>query len=605
MAPSITAVSGTASTNSNIVISGSGFGTKVRNKPWIWADAQENANAPHSTLSYNTSWTSTNCIASTDTPRWGTYTFRSNLTTSAASPWVFEVVAPVFSGATYGTKYVASFWRRAAYTAAGNWKWLRAYKGASGGYPNCYVGDSDAADTANRLFYVEDIPAVTGTNRKYYSNYTFPSTTWRLEEFIMQLNSSQGAIDGYIDIRFDNQSLGSDSTFQYDSASRPGHINRFYFHDVRASSTSVGGHAWKTDIYLDDSWNRVVVGNASTYASCTQIEYQPYTAWSDSSVTVNCRLGTLTGSKWVYVIDNNGVASSGYSLASLTTNPAPTVSGVSPSSGTTAGGTSITVSGTNFVSTPSISIGGNLVTGVGFTNSTTLTGTTPAHAEGGYDVVVTNPDGQTGTKVAGFSYNAPGAPAPTVTNVSPSSGAQAGGMAITITGTDFVQTPLPTCTIGGTACTDLAFINSTTLTAITPASATTGAKNVVVTNPDTQTGTLTNGFTYTANPAAAPTVSSIAPAVGTTAGGDTVVITGTNFSATISSVTLGGTACTSVVRDSATQITCVSPAHSSGDVDVVVTNSDGQFASLPGGFQYQAPATPATAVVARLLLGAS
>ena len=51
-------------------------------------------------------------------------------------------------------------------------------------------------------------------------------------------------------------------------------------------------------------------------------------------------------------------------------------------------------------------------------------------------------------------------------------------------------------TLGGTAATSVTVVNSTTITATTPAHAA-GAVSVVVTNTDTQTGTLTNGYTYT------------------------------------------------------------------------------------------------------------
>ena len=50
-------------------------------------------------------------------------------------------------------------------------------------------------------------------------------------------------------------------------------------------------------------------------------------------------------------------------------------------------------------------------------------------------------------------------------------------------------------TIGANASTSVTFVNSTTLTAIAPLG-TAGAANVVVTNPDTQSGTLTSGYTY-------------------------------------------------------------------------------------------------------------
>ncbi|MBC7472248.1 MAG: DUF2341 domain-containing protein, partial [candidate division SR1 bacterium] len=52
----------------------------------------------------------------------------------------------------------------------------------------------------------------------------------------------------------------------------------------------------------------------------------------------------------------------------------------------------------------------------------------------------------------------------------------------------------------------------------------TGPKNIVVTDNNNQTDTLVNGFTY-----AAPTISSVSPNSGSTVGGDTVTISGTNF----------------------------------------------------------------------------
>lgn len=87
--------------------------------------------------------------------------------------------------------------------------------------------------------------------------------------------------------------------------------------------------------------------------------------------------------------------------------PAPTVTAVSPNTGSTAGGTSVTITGANFVGTPSVVIGGANATGEVFVNSTTLTATTPAHATGLVNVVVTNPDAQSGTLTNGYAYLPP------------------------------------------------------------------------------------------------------------------------------------------------------------------------------------------------------
>jgi phosphatidylinositol-3-phosphatase len=95
-----------------------------------------------------------------------------------------------------------------------------------------------------------------------------------------------------------------------------------------------------------------------------------------------------------------------------TGNPAPVVSSVSPTSGTTAGGTSITITGTGFLSNASVSIGGTAASSVAVVNSTTITALTPAHSAGTVDVVVTNTDAQSGTKTGAFTYVAPQAAVP-------------------------------------------------------------------------------------------------------------------------------------------------------------------------------------------------
>ena len=87
-------------------------------------------------------------------------------------------------------------------------------------------------------------------------------------------------------------------------------------------------------------------------------------------------------------------------------NPAPTVSSVSPGTGNAAGGTSITVTGTGFLSGATVSVGGVSCTSVNVASSTSITCVTGAHAAGVTDVIVTNTDGQTGTGSGLFTYSA-------------------------------------------------------------------------------------------------------------------------------------------------------------------------------------------------------
>ena len=102
----------------------------------------------------------------------------------------------------------------------------------------------------------------------------------------------------------------------------------------------------------------------------------------------------------------------------------PTVSGVAPPAGTTLGGTTIGISGSNFAGGATVTIGGTPATDVAVQSATALTARTPQHAAGQADVIVTV-GGRSGTLRNGFLYEAPPASAnqpPTITGISSRSG---------------------------------------------------------------------------------------------------------------------------------------------------------------------------------------
>jgi hypothetical protein len=174
-----------------------------------------------------------------------------------------------------------------------------------------------------------------------------------------------------------------------------------------------------------------------------------------------------------------------------------------------------------------------------------------------------------------------------VTAIAATSGGTGGGTPVTITGTNF-RSPATVAfgdLVRGVAATGVTVASPTRITAVTPAHAA-GVTNVVVMNPDQQTGVLANGFTFVAG----PSISGINPNAGTTAGGTGVTITGAGFTAP-ATVTFGGTAATGVTVASSTTIQATTPAHAAGAVDVVVTGT--ASAVLPGGYLYFVPAPPA------------
>ncbi|QRO02119.1 IPT/TIG domain-containing protein [Archangium violaceum] len=267
----------------------------------------------------------------------------------------------------------------------------------------------------------------------------------------------------------------------------------------------------------------------------------------------------------------------------------PYLTFVSPNTGVSSGGESFTLRGGDFAPGATVSMGGVSATSVTVVDSTTLTGLTPAHAPGRVDVVVRNPDGQTATLGASFTYSL--SPAPEVTGLGPIEGTSNGGTRIFLTGRYFV--PGITVLVGGVPATEVYVNDATSLAATTPAHAP-GRVDVVVRNPDGQTGTLANGFTYVAAPA--PGVSGISPGRGPSTGGTRVTLTGSNF-VPGATVLIGGASATEVTWEASNTLTATTSARAAGTVDVVVRNPDGQLATLPGSYTYELAPAPTLAAI--------
>lgn len=265
----------------------------------------------------------------------------------------------------------------------------------------------------------------------------------------------------------------------------------------------------------------------------------------------------------------------------------PVVTVVTPNTGSTGGGTVVTISGANFLAGATVRFGGTGATLATVDSSTSIRATTPPHPAGAVDVSVTNPgadeSNDTATLSGGFTYTA----ALAVTAITPSSGPTTGGTSVTITGTNFQAGA--TVSLDDIACVNVVVVSSTSITCTTPAH-TAAIVDVTVVNPGSSVpATLPDAFGYTTAPP--PVVSVISPSSGLTGGGTPVTITGANFQAG-AIVSLGGVVCASTVVVSSTAITCTTPAHAAGAVDVTVANPDGGLATLAGGFSYTSVPPP-------------
>ncbi len=304
----------------------------------------------------------------------------------------------------------------------------------------------------------------------------------------------------------------------------------------------------------------VVVNSLSTLT----VVVPPGTAGTTVTVTVTTGNGTSTASSYNY-------------------SPLPAIYAISPNVTPVAGGTVVAIVATNLtatwftVATDTVTFGG---TSVPFTYSTatggTLTVTAPGHAAGAVTVTVTTPNGTS----TGYGYAYVGQP--TITSINPDGAPISGGTVVNIVGTEFTRTTT-TVTFGGVPGTTV-MVFTTTLTVTVPAGAL-GTVTVVVTS----VGGTSTPFTFSYDPV--PTITSISPDAGSTAGGTIVTVTGTGFTPT-TTLTFGERFATRtlVTFHSSTTLTVVIPTQTTpGTVPVT--------ASTPGGtstgftFTYDAPPT--------------
>ena len=231
---------------------------------------------------------------------------------------------------------------------------------------------------------------------------------------------------------------------------------------------------------------------------------------------------------------------------------APVIFSISPTSGPTAGGTTVFVSGTNLTNVTSATFGTVAATGtIQHSCDCQIAITSPADAAGTVDIKLSGSGGSTTiTSADQFTFVA----VPIVTSVSPTTGSTAGGTKVTVTGSTF--TGATGVKFGATPAASFTINSDTSITATSPAGSAGTVDITVTAAAGVSAITAGDRFVYAAS---APAVSGLAPSSGTTAGGTSVVISGSFFTGT-TAVKFGSAAAASFTVNSDNQITAVSPA---------------------------------------------
>ncbi|MBD8498263.1 IPT/TIG domain-containing protein, partial [Paenibacillus arenosi] len=271
----------------------------------------------------------------------------------------------------------------------------------------------------------------------------------------------------------------------------------------------------------------------------------------------------------------------------------PTITSVTPNNGAMAGYYYITIQGKDFDRKTTVYIDDQAATST-YMSATELSVQVPAgKRSGAVDVKVVTGAKGTATMTGGFTYNAPGGggqqgQAPTITGITPNSGAMGGYYYITIKGTGFDRGTK--VTIDDQAA-NTTYISATELSVMVPTGKRSGAVDVKVVTGKQGTTTMAGGFTYNVpggggQQGQAPTITSVTPNSGAMGGYYYITIKGTGFDRGTKVTIDDQEAVTTYI--SATELSVMVPrAKRSGAVDVkIVTGAKGTV-TLAGGFTYR------------------
>jgi alpha-tubulin suppressor-like RCC1 family protein len=275
--------------------------------------------------------------------------------------------------------------------------------------------------------------------------------------------------------------------------------------------------------------------------------------------------------------------------------PIPEVTGLSPALGTAAGGTPVTIAGSDFEGVTSVRFGSTPAASFTVNSPGSITALAPSGALGTVNVTVTTPAGtSTATAADHFTY----LPVPTVTKLSAKGGAAAGGSTVTIAGTGFAGAT--SVSFGANAAVHFTVNSAISITATSPVGS--GLVDVKVTTAGgTSAASKHDQWGYT------PAVEAVAPANGPVTGGTRVAITGVGFvpGAGTTAFRFASKKATHVECASSTSCTATAPKGRVGTVDVSAAVGKLKSAANPPGdrFTYEQAASATARRCARTARG--
>jgi IPT/TIG domain/Putative Ig domain len=158
-----------------------------------------------------------------------------------------------------------------------------------------------------------------------------------------------------------------------------------------------------------------VTGGVPPYAWSITSGHLPAGLTLSSSTGIIAGIPTLAGT-YVFTLaaqdSKAAAASTGFSL-NISTSPAPTISGVSPTSGSIAGGTPVAIAGNNFQTGAMVQFGSIVAPSAHVVSPTLIQVLSPAEPSGKVSIIVQASDGQSAVASNAFTFDAQSASGPT------------------------------------------------------------------------------------------------------------------------------------------------------------------------------------------------
>jgi hypothetical protein len=341
--------SGTLEHNETVVISGSSFGSKSTAGP-MWYD-----NFDAGTTSADIEGESPTIDNCTDSSTWSSFLQggNDNPNTYNASTYYGNDGKAAFHDCTGQNTCALRVFVDESDRAYLTFNWYYHKNGSSNpdnnkffiwrnysedaSYQYFSMGEPGTGDESLRYHWVWSL---SGYDTEYLgkSLYDFDDHWIRVEVVLDQ--SSTGSADGsvtalihyYTGSAWVISELYNNNSMRTRSGSMDLYDNVDYGYYFSRKDANTHSQIYSDNFYYDNTWARVELGNASSWAACTKREIQIPTAWSASEITITFNQGAFAtdDTVWVYVCDSNNVCTASSSTYTIgqEIGSTPNISGV-------------------------------------------------------------------------------------------------------------------------------------------------------------------------------------------------------------------------------------------------------------------------------------